>query len=370
MRTILRLCTGILLSVIVLYILWERHEARVRFLEAWRSSRTSAMQETTDRGEGSLSASPPSKTAIAVVGNVNPEYGLASADGSKITPGHVVLVDMNNGEHNPAGAYIDFSDEIHQRDSFCKASGMSYFHSEVELTDRLEIMYSKPKLIRQAFQRYPEAEWALYMDFDAMFVRNSTHWPSFMLSQPAWERMRISSSQSKGGVEDFWPSPDQFPDKDMAESYAETEFIVTGDMWGLNMGSFMVRRRPVADTVLDFWTEPRMHGNEAGVIDEQSLFAELLSRHDSLRKRTTIVKQTSINTYEHQWRRTPGGKGTKDMLIMHMAGCWMREGQCAWIWQQFAEVRAGARQYFDSFETRPEGATRPRSDEELAHLYI
>lgn len=261
---------------------------------------------------------------------------LSTAYSPRMIPGKVVIASMMNGQTYSGDAYLDVATEVRKRQEFADRNGMFYFHNTItDIHDDFgKLMWEKPKTIRAALAAYPEAEWVWWLDMDAMIMVHEIDMQSYLLSEPAFQRERINPDTDQEFIKSinewFTNKPearDGWRTEMMAKSYEETEWIIALDQNGFNAGSFLVRRRPAADTVLDLWVNE--YFQKSGVdYGEQGLLERLMHNHTSVQSHTMVVRQDIINAYFWTW--TPGKP------ICHIPGCW---SICKLLWPVMEDAR-------------------------------
>ena len=132
-------------------------------------------------------------------------------------------------------------------------------------------------------------------------------------------------------------------------------------MFGINTGSFALRRGAWADWLLDMWTDGAFVA--AGwVFKEQDALLHLMLQHARVRDAVGVVRQRALNAYptDRDEREKGvdgggwlGGKSEEEArgmmwrrgdLVVHLAGCGTVEGSCDALWGEMWAQREGERE--------------------------
>jgi hypothetical protein len=132
------------------------------------------------------------------------------------------------------------------------------------------------------------------------------------------------------------------------------QMLITQDeYYGLNTGSFFLRRGRWADWILDLWTDQSFVERGWGLREQEALLRLILG-HKLVRDGTGLVRQRAINAYYREKGEEDGqedseeirekGRGGLGMkwrqgdLLVHMAGCG-DNGWCDEAWPKMWTAR-------------------------------
>ncbi|MCJ1396828.1 hypothetical protein MMC11_000018 [Xylographa trunciseda] len=300
-------------------------------------------------------------TLITILALWSTNRGASRAGGSDI----VVILASNDG--GSIGKLPDFKEKVFRnRASYAHRHGYDFLWANISafpVPKAPTPHWSKIPILRAAFAAYPSATWLWWLDLDALIMTPSlplhellspTTLPSVLL--PAGTPIRGIVGPTKYNVSfptrfvSGWEST-RAPDADALQ------MLVTQDeMFGINTGSFALRRGAWADWVLEMWTDGRFVESD-WVFKEQDALLHLMLQHEVVRDAVGVVRQRALNAYptDRQERETGVEGGAwlqgkteeeargmmwrKGDLVVHLAGCGTIEGSCDELWLEKWEQR-------------------------------
>jgi hypothetical protein len=175
-------------------------------------------------------------------------------------------------------------------------------------------VWSKVPVLIEAFNKYPDAKWVWWLDFDAIIMSPTIDLGSHLLNHDA-----MSSKLRKGEVYKLRGSHREAelhtlesPDPN------EIHLLVTGDQNGINAGSFLLRRSAWTDILLDLWLDP-LYVDMDWPGKEQDAMIHMMQFHKFVSNHVGILPQRTLNAYsegDENMRWHPND------LVVHFAGCW------------------------------------------------
>ncbi|KAF5122992.1 hypothetical protein DV495_004107 [Geotrichum candidum] len=253
--------------------------------------------------------------------------------------------DKVDGEVQPAGKKVIMltatdgqgNSEIHDVLSMARENRAEYanYHGYTDYFVDLK-KYAKPNrhpvwnkinAIKEAFNENPEAEWLWWIDTDIIIMNPEIDIAKHILSKRALtERltygrpMRNSRSEFMNGV---------YMHKGEVD-IDNIDLVLCQDFFGLNAGSFFIRRSSFTSLLLDLWDDP-MYVNADFVRREQDALIHMFLNHANIQEHVGLVPQRLLNSYsdkpEWVWSFVEGD------FVVHFAGCNTR-GKCDEIWKE------------------------------------
>ncbi|KAJ5225027.1 hypothetical protein N7468_006252 [Penicillium chermesinum] len=172
------------------------------------------------------------------------------------------------------------------------------------------LVWNKMPVLKEAFDRFPDAEWVWWIDIDIIIMNMS---------------LNLTGA---GGGETGYRTPAIY-------NYDDINFVIPEDHWGMNAGNFLMRRSEWSDWLLDMWLEP-LFVKENWVFAENDAWTHMWQNHEIVRKHSACVSQRSMNSYPAS---NPLGESWQagDFLI-HFAGC-DGGGECPNNWKRYWALR-------------------------------
>lgn len=203
------------------------------------------------------------------------------------------------------------------RQEYCNMHGYKCLFMNLDdlKEDKDHIVWSKIRAIEQAFTLEPQAEWVWWMDTDVLVMNPYIELGAHLLSDRALtERLTYGR-------------PIRSPDGSFEGSYyfskGEIEannihLLITQDFYGINAGSFFLRRSQFSKFLLDIWYD--QHFVEKNfVFREQQALNHLLRTHETIMQHTGLYPQRLFNSYRGQ--PTDNLRYQAGDLAIHLAGC-------------------------------------------------
>ena len=176
-----------------------------------------------------------------------------------------------------------------------------------------KVYWNKIPILQEAWRRYPQAEWLWWLDLDIIIMTPSLDLESHILPRGGLQRQLVLDEflHVPGGGLSKMKTPAHMKDEDV-------NFIIDSGGWGMNVGSFLMRRSEWSDWLLDMWADPLATAKD-WIFPENDGWTHLWNNHEIVRKHTGLVKQRSMNAYS-PWN--PNGAHYEDGdLLVHFAGC-------------------------------------------------
>ncbi|KAF5096735.1 hypothetical protein D0Z00_002687 [Geotrichum galactomycetum] len=276
---------------------------------------------------------------IAVSDQKNYKYDLglfkegevAEPSGQKVM---VLTASDGNGANSLIKNVMDMAEE--NRREYCDYHNYVYKFINISQFDLqgAHPVWGKLNALKKAFDDHPKVEWIWWMDVDMIIMTPEIDLAKHILN-PEVLKQRLSYgrpikhpsyaqfSNIRTGYNPEVPLPPDAakPIYDGIElddyEYADVnkiDLIIDQDYWGLNAGSFFIRRSNLIELLLDFWADP--------------VFI-------NLRERIGIVPQRMLNSYiaDELWSGFDEGD-----LTIHFAGCWI-PGDCDARWLRHWNIR-------------------------------
>ena len=121
--------------------------------------------------------------------------------------------------------------------------------------------------------------------------------------------------------------------------------LITFDDWGMNTGSYLLRRGDWTDLILDLWTDPLMIEKDWTFYDQDG-WVHLYKQHEIVRRHTGLLLQTSINAYNKYNLLGKHYEEGRDLLA-HFPGCGGQKNMtnCKNHWDEYWEMRQPYEEY-------------------------
>ncbi|KAJ5681656.1 uncharacterized protein N7477_001596 [Penicillium maclennaniae] len=136
------------------------------------------------------------------------------------------------------------------------------------------IYWNKIPVSKEAFARHPNAEWVWWMDMDIIIMNMTLSIYDHNLSKEGLARNILLDHKvhgAGGGMSGF-TTPASYKHDDI-------NFIISQDSWGVNVGSFLIRRGDRSKWLLDLWTDP-LYISQNWIFPEQDAWKHMWQYHD------------------------------------------------------------------------------------------
>lgn len=159
------------------------------------------------------------------------------------------------------------------------------------LPDGAPIYWNKIPILKDAFARFPDAEWVWWMDIDIIIMNMSLSIHDHVLSAEGMARNILLDHPmtGAGGGETGYRSPATYHLDDI-------NFVISMDHWGMNVGNFLMRRSELSDWLLDLWIEP-LYISQNWVFPENDGWTHMWQYHEIVQNHTACMNQHSMNSY-------------------------------------------------------------------------
>lgn len=176
-----------------------------------------------------------------------------------------------------------------------------------------KVVWNKIPILREAFERFPKAKWIWWLDIDIIIMTPSLDLHTHILSDEGMLR-NIELDKELGRV-----GGGKLGIKTIASAEPDDmNFLVSTDNWGMNAGSFLMRRSYWSDWLLDVWADP-LPIEKNWVMQENDGWTHLYRFHDIVRNHTACLNQRALNAYPPY--NVLGKHWQEGDLLVHFAGC-------------------------------------------------
>ena len=176
-----------------------------------------------------------------------------------------------------------------------------------------KIYWNKIPILRDAFDRYPKAKWIWWLDLDIIIMTPSLDLYSHVLSDEGMLR-NIELDKELGRV-----GGGKLGTKTIASAKPEDmHFLISSDNWGMNVGSFLMRRSYWSDWVLEMWADP-LATSQGWIMPENDGWVHLYRFHKIVQNHTACLNQRALNAYPSY--NVLGQHWQEGDLLVHFAGC-------------------------------------------------
>lgn len=228
----------------------------------------------------------------------------------------VALLSASNGKTDNEMAMLELV--LPNRQEYCNYHG--YVCAFVDLNDidtgDDHVVWAKMGAIQRVFNEHPEVEWVWWMDTDIFLMEPEIELAEHILGKRALvERLSYSRPIRKA---DASFGGEVYPSKENAPKSEDLNLLLSQDFFGINAGSFFIKRSPWTDMLLDLWYDP-VHVDKNYIFKEQEALNNLIRGHRSLLAHTGLYPQRLFNSYTGE----PNDVWTykKGDFALHLAGC-------------------------------------------------
>jgi hypothetical protein len=188
--------------------------------------------------------------------------------------------------------------------------------SEYEIEGH-DIVWGKIRLLSETFQKYPDARWLWWLDYDALIMTPSIALGRHLLDHDVmntkiWRGRQVYIPFLKRGGGLVHNIPENITAEDV-------NMIIAMDRNGINAGSLFLRKGWWSELLLDLWLEP-LYITRGWYGMEQDALVHILTYHGKSFNicNVGIVDQKEIDSYP---QNAVSGQWTPDDLVLHLAGC-------------------------------------------------
>ncbi|KAJ5927808.1 hypothetical protein N7466_006764 [Penicillium verhagenii] len=219
------------------------------------------------------------------------------------------------------------------RKTYAEKHGLEFMWANMtsyNFPDGTPIYWNKIPILKEAFVRYPDAEWVWWMDMDIIIMNMSLSIYDHVLSPEGMARNILlnETMHGPGGGEIGHRTP-------LTYKHDDVNFVISQDNWGMVVGNFLMRRSIWSDWLLDLWTDP-LYIAQGWVFPEQDAWAHMWKYHKKVKDHAVCMKQRSMNAYPEynllgdHWK--PGDH------VIHFAGCG-GDSSCENKWNKYWKLR-------------------------------
>lgn len=234
----------------------------------------------------------------------------------------VLVLTANDGRGNSEIGGV-LAAALENRQEYCRYHGYtSYF---VNLTKYarpgVHPVWSKVCALREAFEQNPAAEWVWWLDTDAIITNPQYAVAEHVLHAKAMEQ-RVTYGRPLRNRFGNWTNGIYMEPGEI--DFSNIDMVISQDFYGLNAGSFFIRRSNFTDTLLDIWDDPLQIGHGWERLEQDAL-GHLFFAHERVQQHVALAPQRLFNSYtdspEGVWTWQPGD------FVIHLAGCNI-QGRC------------------------------------------
>lgn len=245
----------------------------------------------------------------------------------------IVMVTGSSGANRMLGMPHIKEMVYENRKAYAEKHGLEFMWANMtsyNLPNGAPIYWNKIPVLKEAFVRYPDAEWVWWMDMDIIIMNMTLNIYDHVLSRKGLARNILLDREmtGAGGGKTGYSTPSTYTHDDI-------NFVISLDSWGMNVGNFLMRRGEWSKWLLDLWIEP-LYISQNWVFPENDAWTHMWQYHDVVRDHAAVTTQRSMNAYpdynalgEH-WQ--PGDH------IVHFAGCGGDE-TCKQKWDKYWNMR-------------------------------
>ncbi|KAH0538862.1 hypothetical protein FGG08_004579 [Glutinoglossum americanum] len=162
--------------------------------------------------------------------------------------------------------------------------------------------WEKVDTIRNAFRKFPKAEWFWWLDLNTFIMEPSYSLQSHIFNQLSkntyrdinhYNPLNISHPFTQFYLDDVSRSP-------VGDGNPESiDLIIPQDCAGFNLGSFFIRRSEWTDRLLDIWWDPVAYEQRHMEWEhkEQDALEYLYASHPWIRSHVAFIAQRKINSF-------------------------------------------------------------------------
>ena len=193
-----------------------------------------------------------------------------------------------------------------------------------------KVYWNKIPILQDAFRRYPDAEWVWWLDLDIIIMNQSLDLQTHILSNEGMMRNL--------DVDGIIYTANHRPTEMKTAAKFDPEkinMLIANGGWGMNVGSFLLRRSYWTDWLLEMWADP-LATKQDWIFPENDGWTHLYRHHQIVRDATGPTKQRALNPYHP--KNPNGAHWEKGDLLVHFAGCGDNP-KCKGYWQEMWELR-------------------------------
>ncbi|KAG5366830.1 Alpha-1,2-galactosyltransferase gmh3 [Yarrowia sp. B02] len=228
----------------------------------------------------------------------------------------IALLSASNGKTDNEMAMLELV--LPNRQEYCNYHGYICHFVDLNTVDTGSdhVVWAKMGAIQRVFDEHPEVEWVWWMDTDIILMNPEIELGEHLLSDRALvERLTYGRPIRKA---DSFFAGEVYPSKDQPPKAENLNLLLSQDFFGINAGSFFIKRSPWTDMLLDLWYDP-VHVEKDYTFKEQEALNNLIRGHKSILSHTGIYPQRLFNSYTGEpndvWTYREGD------LALHLAGC-------------------------------------------------
>lgn len=241
------------------------------------------------------------------------------------------------------------------RREYCALHNYQYMFINLSRFDlkHVHAVWGKLNAIKAAFEEAPNVEWVWWMDLDMIIMNPEIDLarhilnPTVLKKRVSYGRPLKEPSTGKysglftgynpdeplpkrtGNHDDFGLLNNEDEYSSFYTDVSKLDLLISQDYWGLNAGSFLIRRSQFIDLLLDYWSDPAFI-DQKYTFREQDTLSHLITTHSYIRKRVGVIPQRLLNSYVSSKWWAGYEKGD---LAIHFAGCWVKKN-CNELWQR------------------------------------
>lgn len=194
------------------------------------------------------------------------------------------------------------------------------------------IVWSKIRAIEQAFNSHLQAEWIWWMDTDVLIMNPYIELGEHLLGNRALTE-RLTYGRPIRSPDGSFEGSHYFSKGQIEAS--NIHLLISQDFYGINAGSFFLRRSQFSKFLLDIWYDEHFVEKNF-VFREQQALNHLLRTHETILQHTGLYPQRLFNSYRGQ--STDTLRYQDGDLAIHLAGC-RASSECKDKYDELFQVR-------------------------------
>lgn len=203
------------------------------------------------------------------------------------------------------------------RQEYCNMHGYTCRFINLDDVDdgKHHIVWAKIKAIEEVFETDNDVEWVWWMDTDMILLNPYIELGEHLLGERALVD-RLTYGRPIRAPDASFKGERYHDEGDIKAS--DIHMLLTQDFFGINAGSFFLRKSQFSKFLLDLWYDQHFIDKNY-VFREQQALNHLLRSHKTVLEHTGLYPQRLFNSY--LGNKNDVWAWTKDDLVVHFAGC-------------------------------------------------
>lgn len=191
--------------------------------------------------------------------------------------------------------------------------------------------WDKISAIKEAFDANPTADWVWMLDPGVLIMNPEVDLAKHILSPEALKQRLTYARPLRNSESNFMNG--LYMNKGEVDP-AAIDVVISQDYFGINTGSFFLKRSGFTSLLLDIWDDPTVVRSRL-IRQQQDALVNLFVNHARLQQHFGLVPQRVLNSYpespEWPWSYQPGD------LVINL-DC-ASSGSCMDLWKSYWETR-------------------------------